>query len=112
MAVTATALRTKSTTTLSTLRYFATMTLSGTYVSGGFLFNPLLVKGAPGSSPDPSRTVLDFQSRSILGYNYVLVGGATPTTAVVKIFNGITELAAGALPETVIPILVELGKFS
>ena len=108
MAVTATATRTFSSSTGKTLRDFGTISLTGTYVTGGFALNPLAIAAGPGSLPAPSRTVLDFRIISPTGYIYALSG----TT--VKIFSAPgTELAnTTAVPDASVSFIAEFKKLA
>lgn len=93
-------------TNLSVMAEYVTLTLSGTYVTGGFPFNPSLIYGAPGTSPAPANTVVGFLAYSLLGYTYVLVG--TGASAKIKILNGTAELAAAsAVPEAAVTCKIE-----
>lgn len=115
MAVTATSVRTHVNMTNASLRVTGTLTLTGTYATGGFTAN-LNPAGTPGSSPAPGRvfTALSAQDfYSPLGYTYRVVSG-TPTAAVIKIFTTAnTELANGtAVPDASLTFRSEIQKFS
>lgn len=113
MAITATSVRNHLNTTDRSIRVFGTLTLSGTYATGGFTANLNPVAG-PGTSQAPSRAFTapmaqDFYSPN--GYTYRVVSG-TPNAAVVKILNGTAELANGtAVPDTTLPFRAELLKY-
>lgn len=105
MSVAATLARNNASFDSSTFQEFCTATLSGTYVQGGFTFNPFTVAGGKGSSPLPSSSFLRAIWTSPLGYiYYTSVSGNVATTLIFSAPG--TELAAGALPETVIPVIL------
>lgn len=110
MAVTVAATRAHSAFSSSIILAFDTLTLSGTYVTGGFAFNPLTVKAGPGSSALPCSTVIAFQALSQAGFDYYLFG--TGSSAVVKIFTAAgAELAnTTAVPEATVSVIVYLRK--
>jgi len=110
MAVTVSATRTHSSYSSSVILSYITLTLSGTYVTGGFAFNPLTVKAGPGSSPLPSATVIAFEALSQAAYDYYLVGAGS--SAVIKIFTPAgAELAnTTAVPEATLLALVHMRK--
>jgi hypothetical protein len=79
---------------LATFSEYCTMGITGTYVTGGFTWNPIVVFAGKGSSPLPAQTVLSVEFFSPTGHTYfTTVSGQTATT---KIFAGVTELANGA----------------
>lgn len=77
---------------------YGTLVLSGNYVTGGDVMN------LAGSSQIPSNAVPDWveileappAGTSPTGYDYIYCPGATPALGKVAIFNGTSELAAGA----------------
>lgn len=109
MAVTAVVTRQHSTSDQSTFIEFCTAALTGTYVTGGFTFNPFTIFAGKGSSPLPSTSVLAVDWYSPLGYTYrTSVAGSVATT---KIFNGITELAnTTAVPDATISVTLAKRK--
>ena len=109
MAVTATVTRSFQTADQSTFIEFCNAALTGTYVTGGFTFNPFTVQGGKGSSPLPSSNFLSADWYSPLGYTYrSTLSGNTLTT---KIFNGITEFTNGsAVPDASISVTITKRK--
>lgn len=89
------------TETTGTSEEFCVATLSGTYVTGGFTYNPFSILGAPGSSPLPGSKVIytDFQTPS--GYMYAPTTNNAAKLTTVKIYSAAnTELANGtAVPD-------------
>lgn len=112
MAVTVTSTRTHVGFSRGTFEAFGTLTLTGTYVTGGFAFNPLKVYGSLGSSPLPSSSVLSATFFSPTGYIYVLSGSGG--SAVVKIYSAPgTELAnTTAVPDASVPFIINYKEFS
>ena len=111
MAVTVTAVRNLTTMTRDTLDAFVTLTITGTYVTGGFSLNPLKIYGALGTSPLPSQNALTADFYSPLGYPYRMIG--VGAAAVVKVFSlpG-TELANGAaMPDATLTMVIKFKKF-
>lgn len=109
MAVTSTFTRTHSSFDSSTFKEYVTVGLTGTYVQGGFTWNPFSIFAAKGSSPLPSTTVLVIQFITNLGYQYVTaISGNTATTKIYGVAG--TELAAGALPEAAISAIITKRK--
>lgn len=105
MAVTSVFSRTHSSFDSSTYREYVTAALTGTYVQGGFTWNPFTIFAGKGSSPLPSTQLLAVQFLSTLGYQYVTtISGNTATTKIYGVAG--TELAAGALPEASVPALI------
>jgi len=111
MAVTVTAVRTLTTMTRDTLDAFVTLTITGTYATGGFALNPLKIYGALGTSPLPSVNVLTADFYSPLGYIYRLIG--VGNAAVVKILSApATELAnTTAVPDATLTMVIKYKKF-
>ena len=113
MAVGAVFTRNHKAVSTDTITDYASATLSGTYVQGGFQWQPLQIPGTAGSSPDGSSTVIDVVFRSPLGYMYptTLTTSGLSVTATTKILTAAnTELAAGALPETALTVVVVKTK--
>lgn len=110
MAVTAVVTRNHSTFDASTFVEFCTAALTGTYVTGGFTFNPFAVFAGKGSSPLPSSNFLAADWYSPLGYIYrTTVSGNVATT---KIFTApATELAnTTAVPDASVPLTIVKRK--
>ena len=113
MAVTVTPIRTGRSVAEDTITDFGSLGLTGTYVQGGFTWYPLQIPGTPGSSPSPSSAVIDVSFRSLLGYIYstVITTSGLSATAVTKILSAAnTEIAAGALPEASVGVVVVKTK--
>ena len=112
MAVTVTISRAGSghTEDSATTLEFCKATLSGTYATGGFTFNPFAISGGPGSSPLSGSKVLSMQWQSPLGYIYVSTTTGIVTTT--KIFTAPnTELAnTTAVPDATVPVLITKTK--
>jgi hypothetical protein len=109
MAVTSTFTRTHASFDSSTFNEFVSVGLTGTYVPGGFTWNPFTIFAGKGSSPLPSSNFLSAQFFSTLGYQYVsAISGNTVTT---KIYSAAgTELSAGALPEAAVTAIITKRK--
>ena len=110
MAVTATFTRLKYATSVPIFEEVCSSSISGTYVTGGFTWNPLAIAGAKGSSPIPASVcyTADFYGNN--GYNYqTTFSGSTATT---KIFtSGGTELANGtAIPDATPTVVLLKGR--
>lgn len=105
MAVTSVFTRNHSSFDSSTFREYCTAALTSTYVQGGFTWNPFTIYGGKGSTPLPSSNLIAVEFLSTLGYVYVTtISGNTATT---KIYSAAgTELAAGALPEASVPVII------
>lgn len=102
MAVTAVVTRTSHSDLTSSEMEFVSMALTGTYVTGGFTFNPYSIVGGLGSSPLNGRSIRFSQFQSPTGFIYVpSVAGSVMT---VKIYSASgTELANGtAVPDAVV----------
>jgi hypothetical protein len=111
MAVTAAFNRTYNTTDTGTYTEFVTATLSGTYATGGFTWNPFSIFGGQGSSPLASTVLLDADFLSPLGYIYRTTVNTTTNVATTKIFSAAnTELTAGATPEASVPVVLRKRK--
>jgi hypothetical protein len=110
MAVTATILRSSHSDTTTTSQEFCTLSLSGTYATGGFTIKPFGVYGGPGSSPLAGGKVLGADFYSPLGYIYRQT--TTGTTMTIKIFSAAnTELANGtAVPDASVPVVLTKSK--
>lgn len=108
MAVTSTFARTHATFDATTFIEFVTATLTGTYATGGFTWNPFTIVAGKGSSPLPSSNFLYAYWVSPLGYTYVTsVAGNVATTKIFTTAN--TELAnTTAVPDA--SLLVVLTK--
>lgn len=110
MAVTVVLSRQHSTATQTTFEEFCTAALTGTYVTGGFTFNPFTIFAGKGSSPLPSATAYTFDWYSPLGYTYrTTVAGNVATT---KIFTtAATELAnTTAVPDASVQLVIRKRK--
>lgn len=106
MAVTSTFTRSHSSFDSSTFNEFVTAAFTGTYVTGGFTWNPFTVFAGKGSSPLPSSNFISATFASPLGYQYVTtLSGNTATT---KIFSAAgTELAnTTAVPDASVPLTI------
>jgi hypothetical protein len=105
MAVVFTPTRTFSTADQATFIEFCTATVTGTYTTAGFVWNPFTIFGGKGSSPLPSSNVLSVDFYSPLGFTYrTSVVGNVATTVV---FNGTTQLAnAAAMPDATISFTI------
>lgn len=110
MAVTIVVSRNHATFDASTFSEFCTAALTGTYVTGGFTWNPFNVFAAKGSSPLPSTSVLTFEWYSPLGYLYVTtLAGNVATTKIFSAAN--TELAnAAAVPDASLAVTLRKRK--
>jgi hypothetical protein len=104
MAVTAVVTRIHATFDATTFIEFCTTALTGTYVTGGFTFNPFNIFAGRGSAPLPSSSILATDWYSPSGYNYRSTVAANVMT--VKIFSASgTELAnATAVPDASVPV--------
>lgn len=109
MAVTLVINRTFQSSDQATFTEYCTAALTGTYVTGGFTWNPFTIVGGKGSSPLPSSNFLDDDWNSATGHTYsTTVAGNVATT---KIFAGATELAnAAALPDAATTFIVTKRK--
>jgi hypothetical protein len=104
MAVTAVVTRNFQSSDQATFTEFCTATLTGTYLTGGFTFNPFTVVAGKGSSPLASTNFLAADWYSPTGHTYITtVSGNVATT---KIFTAPgTELAnAAAVPNATLPV--------
>lgn len=110
MAVTSTFSRTHASFDSSTYNEFVTATFTGTYVTGGFTWNPFSIFAGKGSSPLPSTQFLSASFQSPLGYQYVTtISGNTATTKIFTAAN--TELAnAAAVPDATVPVIIVKRK--
>ena len=107
MAVTSTFTRTFVTSDNATTQEFVTATFTGTYITGGFTWNPFAVS-AKGDSPAPGRTLLSAQFISPLGYTYVTtISGNTATTKIFSAANTEFTTATNAPDATVNVILTK-----
>ena len=105
MAVVAVVTRTFQTSDQATFTEYCSAAITGTYVTGGFTFNPFTVFAGKGSSPLPSTNFIAADWYSPTGHTYITtVAGNVATT---KIFAGTTELAsAAAVPNATIPVTI------
>jgi len=109
MAVTPVFKRTHASFDSSTFNEYCSVALTGTYVQGGFTWAPFTIVGGGGSSPLPSSTFLAALFASTLGYAYVTtIAGTVATTKIFGVPG--TELAAGALPEAALSVVVTKRK--
>ena len=110
MAVTVTVARTSHTCDQSTFIEFCVATFTGTYVTGGFTFNPFTIQGGKGSSPLPSSNFIAADWYSPLGYIYrTTVAGNVATTKIFTAPN--TELAnTTAVPDATVPVTIVKRK--
>lgn len=110
MAVTAVVTRLTHTTDTATYIEFCSAALSGTYVTGGFTFNPFTIYGGKGSSPLSSTIAVAFDWYSPLGYIYrTTVANNVATTKIFTAPN--TELTnATAVPDSVVPVTIVKRK--
>lgn len=110
MAVTSSITRQHSTFDASTYTEFCVASLTGTYATGGFTWNPFFIFAGKGSSPLPSTQVLSVEFLSPLGYRYATtISGNTATT---KIFtSGNTEFGNGtAVPDASLTVIIRKRK--
>lgn len=112
MAVTVSARRNHTSATGRILTNYDTLTLSGTYATGGFSLNPSKINGGVGTAPSPVGSVVGFAFFSPTGFIYTLVGQGA--AAVVKIFSAPgTELANGtAVPDTTLTARIDYLLYS
>ena len=109
MAVTFGITRNFQTADQATFTEYCTATLSSTYVTGGFTWNPFTIFAGKGSSPLPSTNFLAADFYSPTGHIYVT--STSGTTATTKIFVGVTELANGtAVPNATVSVTVVKRK--
>lgn len=110
MAVTSTFARTHLTFDSTTFTEFVTATLSGTYLTGGFTWNPFTIYAGKGSSPLPSSQFLRAEWVSPLGYIYVTtISGTTATTKIFSAAN--TEFTnATTAPDATISVVIRKRK--
>lgn len=110
MAVTSVITRNFHSADQSTFTEFCTAALTGTYVTGGFTFNPFNVVGGKGSSPLPSTNFITAEWYSPLGYIYnTTVSGNVATTKIFSAPN--TELAnTTAVPDATIQVVLRKRK--
>lgn len=112
MAVTSSFVRNHSNFTSSTFRSYNTATLSGTYVTGGFTWNPYIVPGSKGASPLPMLGAGMLEARFISPLGYIYVTTFSGTTATTKIFTAANnELGNGvAVPDASLTVVLEGQK--
>ena len=115
MAVTISIVRNSHTETATNTIEYCTATMSGTYATGGFTFNPRSIVAGPGSSAmSGGRVILDIDWRSPSGYVYRTTSAVSGqvTTATTKIFSAPgTELANGtAVPDATVPVILVKSK--
>lgn len=105
MAVTAVVTRVHATFDATTFIEYCTAALTGTYITGGFTFNPFAVFAGKGSSPIPSSSVLETSWVSPLGYTYyTTVAGSVATTKIFTTANA--ELAnTTAVPDASLQVI-------
>lgn len=110
MAVTATFTRNHSSFDSSTFNEYVTATLSGTYVTGGFTWNPFTIFAGKGSGALPSSSFILAVWNSPLGYSYVTtISGNTCTTKIFSAAN--TEFTnASAVPDATVPVTIVKRK--
>lgn len=110
MAVTFAIKRTHATFDATLFWEFCTATLTGTYVTGGFTWNPFSIFAGQGSSPLPSTTVMTVDYYSPLGYTYVTtISGNVATTKILTTAN--TELAnTTAVPDASLTVVIAKRK--
>lgn len=110
MAVTFSATRVHATNDNSTFIEYCTATLTGTYVTGGFTWNPFTIFAGKGSSPLPSSNFLNADFVSPLGYTYVTtMSGNTATTKILT--TAATELAnTTAVPDASLQLILVKRK--
>lgn len=115
MAVTATFKRIRNSTTVPILTEVVSVTLSGTYVTGGFTWNPYTITAGPGTSPLPANSsspsaavyAADFYGSNGYSYNTV-VSGSTATTEIFT--SGGTQLTNGTtVPDTTLTLVLTKG---
>lgn len=84
-----------------------TATLSGTYATGGFTWNPFNITGGPGTSPLVAAAIYGVWFESPLGYTYVTsVSGQTATTKILTTAN--TEFTNGsAVPDATCQVIIK-----
>jgi hypothetical protein len=101
--------RNQLTEDVATTVEYCTATISGTYVAGGFTFNPLTITDGIGSSPVSGSKVLDVSWRPTLGHvYYTSVAGNVATTKIYGAAN--TELTAGPVPDAVLTFTITKTK--
>lgn len=110
MAVTSTFTRIRHATTVPIFDEIVTASLAGTYVTGGFTWNPFAIKGGPGSSALPASAVYQVSWVSPEGYIYVTsINGQTATTKILTAEGA--ELANGtAVPDASITVILKKGR--
>jgi hypothetical protein len=110
MAVTSTFSRTHAAFDSTTFTEFVTATLSGTYATGGFTWNPFTIYGGKGSTPLASTQFLRAEWVSPLGYIYVTtVSGTTATTKIFSAAN--TEFTnSSAVPDASVAVVIRKRK--
>lgn len=110
MAVTATFKRVRHSVTVPTFDEIVTATLTGTYATGGFTWNPFTIVGNPGSSPLQASTMYAAEWQSPKGYTYIT--SLSGTTATTKIYTAPeTELAnTTAVPDATVTVLLKKGR--
>ena len=114
MAVVAVVTRTFQTSDQATFTEYCSAAITGTYVTGGFTFNPFTIFAGKGSSPLPSSNFLNADWYSPTAHSYVtsfaVVSGVP--TCTVKIFTAPgTELAnAAAVPNATVPVTIYKRK--
>jgi hypothetical protein len=110
MAITSVFTRIRHSVTVPTFEEICTAALSGTYVTGGFTWNPFNIFASPGSSPLPASALYTADFYSPKGYIYVTtVSGQTATTKIMSAPN--TELAnATAVPDASLTVVLGKGR--
>lgn len=110
MAVTATFTRVRNGVTVPVFDEIVTATFTGTYVTGGFTWNPFTINAGSGTSPLPASAVYGVWFESPLGYTYVTsVSGTTATTKILTTAN--TELAnSTAVPDATCAVIITKGR--
>lgn len=110
MAVTSTFKRVRHNPTVPIFTEVCTATLSGTYATGGFTWNPFSIVSGVGSSALPASVIYSVDFYTSTGYTYVTtVAGSVATT---KIFaSGATELAnTTAVPDATLTVILTKGR--
>jgi hypothetical protein len=109
MAVTSTFTRVRNTVSVPIFEEVVTAALTGTYVTGGFTWNPFAIVGSPGSSPLPASAVYTVDFYSPKGYIYqTTIVGNTATTKIYSAPN--TEFTPGAVPDASATVILLKGR--
>jgi hypothetical protein len=111
MAVVSTFKRIKHSVEVPIFDEICAVTLTGTYATGGFTWNPFAIVAGPGSSPlVATGGVLTTDFYSPLGYIYTTtVAGSTATTKIFTAAN--TELAnTTAVPDAALTVVIKKAR--